>query len=764
MAGNIKGITIEFNGDTTRLDKALREINNNTRSLDKELKQVNNALKFNPTSVELWRQKQDLLTQKVAETKTKLDTLKQAQAKMDAEGVDKNSEEYRKLQREIIVTENQVKNFEGQLKKVGNVNLRAASEQVKEMGNKLTSAGEAMKGISTAAAGVVASLGAVAYKAGTAADDLNTMSKVTGIGTQDLQKYSYAADLVDVSTETLAKSQTRLKKSMFSARDGGATAEVFEELGISVTDANGNLRDSGEVFDEVIQVLGSMKNETERDALAMQILGKSATELNPLIEDGGKTYKMVADTMKKYDLEYVDQATLDKANEFNDSLDTMKLLGSVALAQVGSSLASTLAPALEKVVNLVGKFASWLGNLDPAILTTIGVIAGVVAAIAPVLLILGKLAFAVSSIMSLMATIGPAIGAFVTGPLLPIVGVIAAVIAAFVLWKKHGDKIKKFFADFGEKIAEVWEKIKEAVTTAVEGVKQVVTTIFNAIKRFILTILTAYVTMVRTQFDLMKAVITTVLNAIKTVVTAVWNAIKTAISTVLTAINTTVTSVWNAIKTTITNVVNAIKTTVTNAWNAIKSTTTTVWNAVKSAITTPINSAKSTLSSLIKTIKGLFDFSGIAGKVKTAFENVRDSITKPIDKAKELVNSAIKTIKNIFPIKLGKIFSGIELPHFKVSGGKLPWGVGGKGVAPSISVEWYAKGGIFNSPSLIGVGEAGSEAVVPLDRFWRTLEGMQTGETNIVINISGAGDPRAVAEEVKRMLIRETNQRRLAWQ
>ena len=107
-----------------------------------------------------------------------------------------------------------------------------------------------------------------------------------------------------------------------------------------------------------------------------------------------------------------------------------------------------------------------------------------------------------------------------------------------------------------------------------------------------------------------------------------------------------------------------------------------------------------------------------------------------------------------------------KLPHFKISGGTLPWGIGGKGTPPKINVEWYAKGGIFNSPTLLaGVGEAGPEAVVPLDRFWKTLEGMSTGETNIVININGSNkDPREIAEEVKRVLIKETNQRRLAWQ
>ena len=645
MAGNIKGITIQFNGDTTKLDKALRQINNETRNIDKELKQVDKALKFNPTSVELWRQKQQLLTQKVEETKTKLDALKQAQAKMDADGVDKNSDEYRKLQREIIVTENQVKNFEGQLKKVGNVNLRAAAEQVKDVGNKLTAAGEAMKGLSMAAAGVVASLGAISVKAGAAADDLNTMSKVTGIGTDDLQKYKYAADLVDVSVETIAKSNKKLATNAYNAANGSKSqAEAFDKLGVSVTDADGNLRDSDAIFQDTITALGKMENETERNALAQKLMGKSASELNPLIEDGGETYKMVSDTLKKYNLDYVDQETLDKANQFNDELDTMKLIGSVAVAQVGSQLAATLAPALEKIVGWVGKLAEWLGNLDPKVLTIIGAVAGVVAVIAPVLLFLGKLAFAISSIMTLVSTIGPVIGGALAAAA-PIVAVIAGIIALGVLLYKN------------------WDKIKERAQILVATVKSD----FQALKK---------------------------------IVTTVWNNIKTAVS----------------------NAVNTIKTKVTTAFNAIKKTVTAIWNGIKTAITHPI---------------------------QTAVALVRAAINK------------IKSIINGAHLSLPKF----KLPHFKISGGKLPWGIGGKGTAPKISVDWYAQGGIFDRASIIGVGEAGAEAVVPLDKFWDKLDNMSTGETNIVININGSNrDPREIAEEVKRVLIRETNQRRLAWQ
>lgn len=466
-SGNIKGITIQFNGETTKLDKALKDIRNNTKSLDKELKQVDNALKFNPTNVDLWRQKQELLTQKVGETERKLQVLKDAQAKLTAQGVDKSTAEYRDLERQIIVTENQLKNFDGQLRQIGNVKLKALSEEFKEAGTKIEGAGQALKGVSAAAAGVVAGLGAISYKAGVAADDLNTLSKVTGIGTDDLQKYSYAADLVDVSTEAIAKSQKKLVKNSYAAANGSkAQAEAFDAIGVSVLDANGNLRDSEAIFQDVLVALGQMTNETERDAIAQTLMGKSAAELNPLIEDGGETYKMVAETMKKYNLDYVDQATLDKANQFNDSLDTMKLLGSVAFAQVGSQLAAYLAPALAKVVDLVGRFADWLSKLSPETLTVIATIASLIAVLAPVLITLGKLATGIGAIINLVGIIGPALTGLSLGPIAIVVAAIAGAIAIGVALYKNWDKIKAAASALGQKIKTAWNGAVQAVRNA----------------------------------------------------------------------------------------------------------------------------------------------------------------------------------------------------------------------------------------------------------------------------------------------------------
>lgn len=630
MAGNIKGITIEFRGDTTKLDKALRQVNNETKKIDRELKNVDKALKFNPTNVDLWRRKQQLLTQKVSETKDKLELLKKQQEAMDAKEVDENSAEYRNLQREIIETESKLKHFEGELKKVGNVKLKALSAQVEEVGKKLESAGRKMQGLSTAGAVVAGAVGALAVSGGKSADDLNTLSKVTGMSTAELQKYAASADLVDVSVEAMAKANQKLKKNMYSASNGSKTqAEAFKKLGISVTDSNGELRDSDEVFQEAITALGKMTNETERDALAQQIMGKSAAELNPLIADQGETYKQVSDTLKKYNLDYVDQETLDKANQFNDSLDTMKAIGTVAIQNVGAELAGYLAPALETVVDWFGKFAEWLGNLDPKVLTVIGVIGALVAGIAPLLLILGKIAFAVSSIMNLASTLGVTIGALAS-PIGIAIAVIGALIAVGVLLYKNWDKIKAFAISLKDKIVQTFTNIKNKVVSTVQGMIQ----------------------------------------------------------------------------------------TVKDKWTALKTFVTDTFNRIKDAIVTPI---------------------------KTAIDKVKGIIDK---------------VKGFFPIKVGKLLSGLKLPHFKLTGKFSLKDL----TVPHLSVDWYKTGGIFDSPSVIGVGEAGAEAVVPLDKLWSKLENLQGGETNIVININGATkDPVQIAQEVKRILIKEVKGQNLAF-
>jgi hypothetical protein len=168
--------------------------------------------------------------------------------------------------------------------------------------------------------------------------------------------------------------------------------------------------------------------------------------------------------------------------------------------------------------------------------------------------------------------------------------------------------------------------------------------------------------------------------------------------------------------------------------------------------------------------------SALWGKVTAAANAIRDRFMAPINQMRDKVKGILDKIKNFFPVQLGKILH-FSLPKISVSGGSAPWGIGGKGTKPSFSVTWasHALGGIFTRRTLLAsgntiheFGEAGSEAILPLDPFWKKMDEIAAGtnnSTNIVINVNGANkNPQEIAEEVKRVLIRETNQRRLAWQ
>lgn len=190
------------------------------------------------------------------------------------------------------------------------------------------------------------------------ADDILTMSTVTGLSTDALQEYQYMADLVDVSVETITGSITKLTRNMLQAKDGtGEQAEAFAALGIQITNADGSLRDAQEVWDEVITALGQMSNETERDAYAMVLMGKSAQDLNPLIEAGAD--KINALRQEAHEAGAVlDEDMLATLGEMQDAFDRL----SQQTDAFERILAGTLAPTITDIVNAIVGAVQQMGN------------------------------------------------------------------------------------------------------------------------------------------------------------------------------------------------------------------------------------------------------------------------------------------------------------------------------------------------------------------------------------------------------------------
>ena len=213
------------------------------------------------------------------------------------------------------------------------------------------------------------------------ADEILTQSAVTGLSTEALQEYQYAAELVDVSLDTLTSSQAKMIKSMDAARRGSKEqAEAFDKLGISVQNADGTLRDAQDVFGDVIDALGAINNETERDAIAMTIFGRSARDLNPLIKAGSDGLRELA--QEAHNVGYVmSEEALAALGAVDDQVQRMNRSNEALKNQIAVSMA----PAVE---NLKKKGTDFFVRLKEAaegsgILEVFGALLDVVSALEP---------------------------------------------------------------------------------------------------------------------------------------------------------------------------------------------------------------------------------------------------------------------------------------------------------------------------------------------------------------------------------------------
>lgn len=219
-----------------------------------------------------------------------------------------------------------------------------------------------IRAVANAAKDGAEALVGMATEAAAYADEILTTATVTRMSTDDLQAYSYAAELVDVSLETLTKSMAKNVKSMDSARDGSESyTEAYEKLGVAVTDANGNLRNSEDVYWDVIDALGGVADETERDAISMQIFGKSAQDLNPLIAQGSDGIAKLKDEAKEMGA-VLDGDALTALGATDDSLQRLNQQAEIFKRTIGANIAPVVQDVADAATEALGKIVE---AIDP---------------------------------------------------------------------------------------------------------------------------------------------------------------------------------------------------------------------------------------------------------------------------------------------------------------------------------------------------------------------------------------------------------------
>ena len=380
MATNkIRGITIEISADTNPLMQSFKDINASLAKTDSALKDVNKLLKFDPQNVTLLEQKQGYLTDAIEKTKESLEVQEKLLQSLPVDPTGELSEEYKALERNIESTKQKLGNYEGQLEATNATLADSGKEtknfadKVKELAGKMVGAtdntktftdvlkanltADALKATGKALLEVGKAVFELGANSAAYADDVMVLSTQFGLSTDRIQEFKYMAELTDTSLETITGSLTKLTKNMQTASKGtGDTYKAFEALGVSITDSNGELRDSEAVFGDVIDALGKMDNQTQADAYAMQIFGKSAMELNPLIAAGSDAIAQY--TEEAHQMGYVlDEETLASLGELDDSMQRSQNAINAVKTQIGSYLAPVIADITEA-------FAEWAMSVD----------------------------------------------------------------------------------------------------------------------------------------------------------------------------------------------------------------------------------------------------------------------------------------------------------------------------------------------------------------------------------------------------------------
>lgn len=346
--------------------------------LDAEMRKVSAKYADNAESAELSAAKTDLLTQKISLQYDKIDNLKAALEEA-AENYGSNAVETLRWEKELNNAEAELYKLNGQLKN-NTAQVEDTTTATEDAGQSMGNLGDVVNGLtsklgiqlpdsmkqsmnamgsldasSLALAGGFAAVATAIVKAEKAlismtkeaasnADDLLTLASVTSMTTDSVQELNYMADLTDVSLDRIKDSLKETTNKMQEAATGtGAAYEAYQKLGVEITNADGSMRSAQDVFYDTIDALGDMKNQAERDALAMDLMSESAQELNPIIELGGDKLREYA--QEAHDMGYVlDNDALKSLQAVDDAYSRLQN----TQEGVKNQLAVEFAPYLEE--------------------------------------------------------------------------------------------------------------------------------------------------------------------------------------------------------------------------------------------------------------------------------------------------------------------------------------------------------------------------------------------------------------------------------
>lgn len=428
---------IKINLDYAEFSGGIQDCQRKMGLLTEEFKLQQSALGNNATEVDKLTLKQSSLAQKidlqiqiVEKAKDRFEAIANAEG-ATATQVDNAQKAYMKQITTLNQLTNELADVNNKLEESGETS-NSASQSIGNLVTSITTTTAVIASMISAAQQVTQTIGEVATRSTEWADDLETLSSQIGVSTTTLQEWAYASDFVDVSVETLQSSMSKLVRSMSEAQNGSTSAQAaFDSLGVSYQNIDGSLKSTEQVFYEVIDALGGIENVAERDAISMAIFGRSAQDLNTLIEAGsgslqeyGKEAQQLGIIMSGDQI----QALSSMQNSFdklNNVMNASKNLLSASVAPLFASIADAISQVDPAILAVVGGFGSLIG-----VVSSLAPLLQGVAAITQ-LLTMSKIATAAATTVETVAEAG--LGATATATnvaLLPQIAIALALTAA----------------------------------------------------------------------------------------------------------------------------------------------------------------------------------------------------------------------------------------------------------------------------------------------------------------------------------------------
>lgn len=537
----------------------------------------------------------------------------------------------------------------------------------KKFGNAAKTVGKGMLAVGTATVGAIGALTGMATKTAQTTDRIDKMSQKIGLSREGFQEWDFIMSQSGMSVEQLQMGFKTMVNAVDQAIDGtGKGAESFERLGISVHDANGQVKDQETIFNEAVIALQGMEEGTEKAKLANDLFGRSGAEMMPLLNGAvGSVEEM---KQKAHELGLVlDDETIDAGVVFTDTMDQAQRSLSTIVTKVGAEVMPIIQTMLEWVI----------ANMP--------------------------------TIQSVMSTVFGFIGGAVNTVISGFQDYLLPAFQTFYDWiQGNMPVIKQFISDTFKKAKEMIDGAKDAFLTITEFIKEH-WAVFEPILAGVAGAIVVY-KLVAVAMGIWTAA-TTLWTTVTTIATTVAGAFSAAIAFLTSPIGIAIVAIGAMI---------AIGVALYRNWDTVKVKANELWSVIK-----------------------------------TKFNQIKEAISGPINAAKDAVKNAIDKIKGFFNFTFS--WPKIPMPSFGVS--PSGWKIGDllKGSIPKLAINWNAKGGIFDEPTIFntsrglqGVGEAGPEAILPLNKetYSGMAEGIVEAMSRMTANNSEARDNRPVILQV----------------